>query len=312
MKQVAYITHQDCLLHTCAGHPESGERLTALDRAICDSGLIKNLTAFEPRIATMEELELNHDHDYVRSIMRLKPEGIRLLDADTYINVHSARSAMLAYGAGLDAVDRVLAGEFERVFCAVRPPGHHALHDRSMGFCLFNNIAGAARYAQKKHSVKRVAIIDFDVHHGNGTQWSFYEDDSVHVTSMHQWPFFPGSGGAQEIGKGTGEGYNLNIPLEAGTNGSAALQIFQPQFERAMDRFQPQLILASAGFDSHRDDPLASLQFDDADFYEITRLICAAANKHCNGKIISFLEGGYDLAALGRSACEHVKGLLDD
>ena len=312
MKRVAYITHQDCLLHTCAGHPECAERLTAVDRAIYDSGLIKSLTELEPRAATVEELELNHDHDYVRSIMRLKPEGIRLLDADTYINSHSARAAMLAYGAGLDAVDRVLAGEFDRAICAVRPPGHHALHDRSMGFCLFNNIAGAARYARKHHGVRRVAIVDFDVHHGNGTQWSFYEDDTVHFTSMHQWPFYPGSGGAHEIGTGAGKGYNLNIPLEAGTNGSTALQRLQPAFEQAMDIFRPQLVLVSAGFDAHRDDPLASLQFDDNDFHQVTRLICAVANKHCEGKIISFLEGGYDLDALGRAVCEHVKGLLDD
>ncbi len=312
MKRVAYITHADCLLHTCNGHPENAGRLTALDKLVYSSGLIKNVTELEPRAATVEEIELNHDHDYVKSIMRLKPDGLRLLDADTYINRHSARAAMLAYGAGIQAVELVTKGEFDLAFCAVRPPGHHALRDRSMGFCLFNNIAGAARYARTHCGLKRVAIVDFDVHHGNGTQDSFYDDATVHFTSMHQWPFYPGSGGAHERGKGDGVGYTLNIPLEAGTNGRAALARLQPAFEEAMDRFKPELVLVSAGFDAHRDDPLASLQFEDEDFYQITSMICAVANKHCAGKIVSFLEGGYDLDALARSVCEHLKGLLNE
>ncbi len=312
MKRVAYITHSDCLLHTCDGHPENAGRLAALDRLIYSSGLIKNITELEPRPATVEEIELNHDHDYVKSILRLKPDGLRLLDADTYINRDSARAAMLAYGAGVQAVELVTRGDFDRAFCAVRPPGHHALPDRSMGFCLFNNIAGAARYARAHCGIRRAAIIDFDVHHGNGTQDSFYDDASVHFTSMHQWPFYPGSGGAHERGNGDGEGFTLNIPLEAGTNGRAALARLQPAFEKAMDSFKPELILVSAGFDAHRDDPLASLQFEDEDFYQITNMICAVANKHCAGRIVSFLEGGYDLDALARSVCEHLKGLLDE
>lgn len=312
MKRVAYITHSDCLLHTCDGHPENAGRLAALDRLIYSSGLIKNITELEPRPATVEEIELNHDHDYVKSILRLKPDGLRLLDADTYINRDSARAAMLAYGAGVQAVELVTRGDFDRAFCAVRPPGHHALPDRSMGFCLFNNIAGAARYARAHCGIRRAAIIDFDVHHGNGTQDSFYDDATVHFTSMHQWPFYPGSGGAHERGNGDGEGFTLNIPLEAGTNGRAALARLQPAFEKAMDSFKPELILVSAGFDAHRDDPLASLQFEDEDFYQITNMICAVANKHCAGRIVSFLEGGYDLDALARSVCEHLKGLLDE
>jgi len=312
MKKVAYITHKDCLLHTCDGHPENAQRMLALDKAIYATGLIKNLTELEPRQATVEELELNHDHDYVRSVLRLKPEGLRLLDADTYINRDSANAAMLAYGAGLQAVELVTKGEFDRAFCCVRPPGHHALRDRSMGFCLFNNIAGAARFARQHCGVTRVAIIDFDVHHGNGTQDSFYDDPGVHFTSIHQWPFYPGSGAAHELGKGAGEGFTLNIPLNAGTNGKQALALLKPALETAMDRFKPELILISAGFDGHRDDPLASLQFDDEDFYQITSLICSVANKHCAGRIVSFLEGGYDLDALARSGCEHLKGLLNE
>jgi acetoin utilization deacetylase AcuC-like enzyme len=312
MKRVAYVTHADCLLHTCAGHAENADRLTAVDKAIYSTGLIRNLFELEPRPATVAELELNHDRDYVRSILRIKPDGIRLLDADTYMNQHSAKAAVLAYGAGLQAVELVTGGEFDRAFCAVRPPGHHALHDRAMGFCLFNNIAGAARHARRNCGCERVAIIDFDVHHGNGTQWSFYEDPTVHFTSMHQWPFYPGSGKRSETGKGPGEGFTINIPLDAGTTGSAALAKIQPAFEAAMVKFRPELILISAGFDAHRGDPLASLQFEAQDFYQITRMIGAVANTYCAGRIVSFLEGGYDLDALARSACEHVKGLLDD
>lgn len=312
MKRVAYLTHSDCLLHTCAGHPENSERLASLDRMIYSTGLIKDLTELEPRPATTEEISLNHDHDYLRTILRLKPDGVRLLDADTYINRHSAEAALLAYGAGIQAVELIMRGEFDRAFCAVRPPGHHALRDRAMGFCLFNNIAGAARYARKSCGLKRVAIVDFDAHHGNGTQESFYRDETIHFTSMHQWPFFPGSGGSHERGDGDGEGFTVNIPLEAGTTGKSALVRIQAVFESEMNEFQPELILISAGFDAHRDDPLASLQFEDEDFHQITRMICAVANKHCAGKIVSFLEGGYDLDALGRSVCEHLKGLLDE
>ncbi len=312
MKRVAYITHSDCLLHTCDGHPENAGRLAALDKAIYSTGLIKQLVELEPPPATVEQVELVHDHDYVRSILRLKPEGVRLLDADTYINKHSAQAALLAFGAGIKAVDLVLDGEFDRAFCAIRPPGHHAVRDRAMGFCLFNNIAGAARYALQMRKLKRVAIIDFDIHHGNGTQDMFYDDANVHFTSMQQWPFYPGSGGAYERGKGPGEGYTINIPIEAGTTGRAAIAKLQPRFEQAMAEFQPELILISAGFDGHIDDPLASAQFTDQDYFDMTRMICGVANKHCAGKIVSFLEGGYDLDALGRSVCEHVKGLLDE
>ncbi|MGB5105448.1 MAG: histone deacetylase [Candidatus Zixiibacteriota bacterium] len=312
MKRVAYITHEDCLLHTCDGHPENAARLATLDKTIYTSGLMKQLVELEPPLATIEHVELVHDHDYVRSIMRIKPDGVRLLDADTYINRHSARAALLAFGSGIKAVDLLLSGEIDRAFCAVRPPGHHAERDRAMGFCLFNNIAGAAQYARSVRGLKRVAIIDFDVHHGNGTQAIFYEDNTVHFTSMHQWPFYPGSGAAHEQGSGPGEGYTINIPLEAGTTGIAALAKLQPRFEQAMAEFRPELIFISAGFDGHAEDPLASAQFHDEDYYNITRMICGVANKHCAGKIVSFLEGGYELDALGRSVCEHVKGLLDD
>lgn len=311
MKRVAYITHQDCLLHNCEGHPENAERLKSLDKAIYDTGLIKQLTELEPPEATIEQLELNHDHEYVRALARLKPSGLRLLDADTYINQHSFHAASLAYGAGILAVELLIRGQFDRAFCAVRPPGHHSLHDRSMGFCLFNNIAGAARYALKC-GLDRVAIIDFDVHHGNGTQWSFYEDGRVHFTSMHQWPFYPGSGSSAERGNGEGKNHIVNIPLDAGTLGQVAREKLMAAFVPAMKEFKPEMIFISAGFDAHIDDPLASLQFVDDDYYKLTRDICRVADEHCGGKVVSMLEGGYNLEALARSVCEHVKGLLDD
>jgi acetoin utilization deacetylase AcuC-like enzyme len=242
----------------------------------------------------------------------MHPRGVQLLDADTYVTPFSTQAALLSYGGALLAVNKVMTDEWDRAFCALRPPGHHAEYDHQMGFCIFNNIAGAARYAIETYALERVAIIDFDVHHGNGTQWAFYEESSVHFTSLHQWPFYPGTGAAGETGRGNGSGFNLNLPLFAGTSGKTAIEQIKAKFLPAMEKFRPQLILVSAGFDAHREDPLASLNFEDEDFGEITGLITSVANQFCSGKIVSLLEGGYNLAALARSAEQHVKGLLAD
>lgn len=312
MKRVAYISHPDCLLHDCDGHPENADRLRAVESALVDAGLMDRMIRLEARPATVEEISLCHDRDYVHALVNLKPVGLRLIDPDTYINPHSARAALLAFGCGLLALQKIVHRDIDRAFCAVRPPGHHAEHNRAMGFCLFNNVAGTAAFALEKLNFSRIAIFDFDVHHGNGTQSTFYEDDRVHVSSLHQWPFYPGSGGAHETGKGKGSGLNLNFPLDAGTEGHSALKLVEPVWREAMTAFRPELILVSAGFDAHKDDPLAALRFDDLDFYYFTKMICSVANQYCGGKVISFLEGGYDRDALGRSVVQHVKGLLDE
>ncbi len=312
MKRVAYIAHPDCLLHDCAGHPENAGRLRAIESALETAGLLGRMQRLQPRPATVDEVCLVHDHDYVKAIANLKPGGVRLLDPDTYINQYSARAAFLAFGAGILAVEKIKHGDIDRAFCSVRPPGHHALRDRSMGFCLFNNIAGAARFAQRFLDYERIAIIDFDVHHGNGTQDTFAGDPTVHFASLHQWPYYPGTGGSHEQGTGKGRGTTMNFPLDAGTDGHTVLTKLNTDWLPAMEKFQPQLILISAGFDAHKDDPLASLRLEDNDYFRITKLIGGVAERHCAGKAVSFLEGGYELDALGRSACQHVKGLFDD
>ncbi len=264
------------------------------------------------REATIDELLLNHSKDYVDQIAGLHEHGIVMLDGDTYANEHSFHAARLSYGGALLAVEKVFSGEWQRGFCVIRPPGHHAMHNHAMGFCIFNNIAGAARFALKSGNVARVAIADFDVHHGNGTQFSFYNNSAVHFTSMHQYPFYPGTGASYETGSGAGEGFTLNLPLTAGTTGAEATALFEPAFREAMEAFRPELILVSAGFDAHCDDPLASLRFEDEDYRTVTSIICDIADRYAGGKVVSVLEGGYDLDALARSAAEHVKGLLGD
>jgi acetoin utilization deacetylase AcuC-like enzyme len=310
-RRVGFVTHPDCSLHNWPAHAENARRTDAIERHFEAIGLAEKLIATFAREATKDELMLNHDSQYIKQLARLIPRGIQMLDGDTYINEHSWRAALLSYGGSILAVEKVLTGEWERAFCSLRPPGHHAMFDHAMGFCLFNNVAGAARAAQSRYGIERVAIVDFDVHHGNGTQWSFYEDNTVHYTSIHQYPFYPGTGASYETGAGIAEGYTLNLPLSPGSDGKTALILFEPAFRSAMDMFRPNLVLISAGFDAHKDDPLASLRFEDEDYRSITNIICDVADRYCDGRIVSVLEGGYDYDALARSAAEHVKGLLD-
>jgi len=310
-RRVGFVTHPDCSLHNWPSHAENAQRTDALEHHFAETGLTQQLLGAQAREATRDELTLNHDRGYVDKLARLRPEGIHMLDGDTYINEHSWHAALLSYGGTILALEKVMAGEWDRAFCSLRPPGHHAMFDHPMGFCVFNNIAGAAHAARQRFYVARVAIVDFDVHHGNGTQWSFYDDDTVHFTSLHQYPFYPGTGASYETGSGKGEGFTLNFPLSAGTDGKAALVLFEPEFRAAMEAFRPNLVLISAGFDAHKDDPLASLRFADEDYRAITRTICEIADCYCDGKIVSVLEGGYDYDALARSAAEHVKGLLE-
>lgn len=312
MRSVAFISHPDCSLHTCDGHPEHAGRLTAIYNYLDRMKAWKSLVRLEARPASADEVKLNHDSDYVDSLLDLSVDRVRFLDPDTYFTPHSQRAALLAYGAGLSAIEEVTAGRVERAFCCVRPPGHHAERDRAMGFCLFNNIAGAARFALTNCGVERIGIVDIDVHHGNGTQAAFYSDPTVHFTSWHQYPFYPGTGAASETGEGEGKGLTHNLPLSAGTTGQEALEQLKPVLENAFQSFRPQLLLISAGFDAHREDPLASLLFEDEDYYQVTKFLTQLADRHCRGRIVSLLEGGYNLDALGRSVYQHLKGLWED
>jgi acetoin utilization deacetylase AcuC-like enzyme len=260
--------------------------------------------------ATVAEIARVHPQRYVEAILEIRPAaGERMaLDADTLMSAGTAEAALRAAGAAVAAVDAVLGGAVRRAFCAVRPPGHHAERARPMGFCLFNNVAVAARHAQAKWGVSRVAIVDFDVHHGNGTQDIFESDPSVFFASSHQMPLYPGTGDPAERGVGN----ILNVALPAGTDGAAFLAAWRERIIPAVLAFAPELLIVSAGFDAHRRDPLAGLALESADFGALTQALCAAAQTSCDGRVVSLLEGGYDLAALAASAAAHVRALMRD
>ncbi len=237
---------------------------------------------------------------------RVPQKGHAALDADTILSPQSGKAALRAVGAVTLAVDAVMQGEAQNAFCAVRPPGHHAEPDQAMGFCLFNSIAVAARHTQAMHGIKRVAIVDFDVHHGNGTQAVAEQDPSLFFASSHQYPLYPGTGSADEIGAGN----VVNVPLPAGTEGAHFRRAFETRILPALEAFAPELLLVSAGFDAHRADPLAGLELEDDDFGWVTERLTETARRHSQGRLISVLEGGYDLRALAGSAAAHVSALM--
>jgi acetoin utilization deacetylase AcuC-like enzyme len=312
MRRTGFITHPDSDLHDWPGHPENTERTSAIKRHFDRTVLAGKLTPVTARQATVEEVNLVHEVAYIESVKSRIGQGIGFLDLDTYVTPDSFKAALTSYGGALTAIDRIFAGEMDRAFCCLRPPGHHAGADYSKGFCIFNNIGGAARYAQRRHDIKRVSIFDFDGHHGNGTQDIFYDDATVHYTSLHQYPFYPGTGSAGETGRGAGQGFNLNLPLPAGCDGKQAIKLVEEVYQPAMKSFQPEMILISAGFDAHRSDPLVMLAFESEDYYNLTRILSSVADGYAEGRMVSLLEGGYDLDALTRSAEEHVKGLLEN
>jgi acetoin utilization deacetylase AcuC-like enzyme len=296
---------------TGPGHPERPARLEAIERRLEESGLLARLTPVEPRPAEERWLEAVHDPAYLRRVERACGSGERLLDSpDTGIGSESYAVALLAVGGALALVDAVLEGRLDNGFAAVRPPGHHAERDRAMGFCLFNNVAVAARYAQRRHGAGRVLIVDWDVHHGNGTQHAFEDDPSVFYGSLHQWPLYPGTGAACERGRGSGEGFTLNLPLPPGSRDADWLAAFDRALIPAADSFRPDLVLVSAGFDAHRDDPLAGTLLSEAGFTGLTQRVCELARRHCGGRLVSLLEGGYHLRALADCVAAHVGGLL--
>jgi len=304
-----YYHHPDFLSHdTGPGHPESAARLLAIEQALTQPrfNALRHIEAPLPDDIE-QKLALIHTPAMIaRTLNALPSQGRVAFDADTVASAGSKNAAYRAVGAVCDAIDQLLSGHADNAFCAVRPPGHHAMPDHAMGFCLFNNIAIGAEYARRHHGLTRIAIVDFDVHHGNGTQAAFYHQPQVLYVSSHQWPHYPGSGQSSE----TGVGNILNQPLSAGCSGKAFRAAYSQRLLPAIDDFSPQLILLSAGFDAHRDDPLASLNLLEDDYRWLTERLMAIADQHCNGRIMSTLEGGYHLTGLATSVAAHVEALM--
>lgn len=296
--------------HQTGRHPEQPARLASIRAALDRAGLAARCTPGSLRAATVDELCRLHRQEHVDRIRTFAGQGGGRIEADTVMSRRSWDVALLAAGTALAAVDEVVSGRHRQALCLVRPPGHHAVADAPMGFCLFNNIALAAEHARRVHALDRILIVDWDVHHGNGTQDLFYDRSDVWFLSSHRFPFYPGSGAATETGTGAGLGATLNLPLEFGTPRREILARFESLLVDAVTRCRPQLILLSAGFDAHRRDPIGSLGLETEDFATLTRLVQEAAAQWCEGRLVCLLEGGYDLDALGESVALHVETLL--
>jgi acetoin utilization deacetylase AcuC-like enzyme len=305
---VLLYTHRACQQHDPGPqHPECPDRLRAVLRAL-ETEEFSDLLRDEAPRATVEQLTRVHPPRYVEAILGIRPEADDsvALDADTVMNWASAEAALRAAGAAVAGVDAVCRGEVRRVFCATRPPGHHAEPARPMGFCFFANAAVAARHAQAAHGLARVAVVDFDVHHGNGTQACFEADPTLFFASSHQSPCYPGTGAPEE--RGVGNVFNATLP--PGADGAAFRAAWRDTLLPALEAFGPELIIISAGFDAHARDPLAQLRVREADFAWLTTEICQVAERQCGGRVVSLLEGGYDLDALASSAAAHVRALM--
>lgn len=316
MTTTGYFTHRDCRKHEMgAGHPECPERLDAIDDQLLSSGVLDALTRSEADPAPIADIELAHGRMYIASIRGLT-DGLReeinaggpthaQIDPDTSINVHTWDAALRSAGAAIAATDAVIAGEMENAFCAIRPPGHHACKDKAMGFCFFNNVAIAARYALERHGLKRVAIVDFDVHHGNGTEDIVAGDQRILMVSFFQHPFYPPGGSVSNASN------LVNVPVPAYTKGEQVRELIAQHWLPRLEAYQPEMIFISAGFDAHRDDDMGQMGLTEKDYTWITEQIKAVAKRHAQGRLVSCLEGGYDLGALARSVEAHVRVLAD-
>ncbi len=306
--RAAFISHSDCGAHdTGWGHPEHVGRLRAITRALRqDPEFFHKIEHLEGRHASVEELELAHDPDYIRAVRHVIEQGGGRLDADTVTSRGSWDAATAGAGCVLSAVDLSVSGVHPRSFSAVRPPGHHAVYDRAMGFCLFGNVAIAAHYARQKHGLQRILIVDWDVHHGNGTQALVQSEPEIHFVSMHQWPWYPGTGAADDRGP---HGSVWNIPMPAGLPRDKYVAALERGIDAATNGFVPELILVSAGFDSLAGDPLGGFTLETEDFESLTRSLVARAESWCGGRLVSALEGGYAPDRLAEASLRHLAAL---
>jgi len=309
--QVCYLYDEIYLKHdTNEYHPETPRRLPAINNRIKQAEWYNDLLLLKAEPVNIETISMVHDLHYIETAQRECEQRLNILSTgDTAICRESFNVAGKAVGGVLNAVDTVMSGQAGNAFCAVRPPGHHATQTRGMGFCIFNNIAIAARYAQKKYDVKRVLIADWDVHHGNGTQDIFYDDDTVFFMSTHQYPWYPGTGSVSEIGIHKGKGFTLNRPFGSGAGNDEIIGAFKNDFLQAAKDFKPDLTLISAGFDSHIDDPLGGFEIDDEGFRELTKIMLEIAGISGQGRLISILEGGYNLQSLASAVYAHIDEL---
>lgn len=332
--KTALIYHPIYLKHdTGPHHPERISRLQSILRKLKKTGLIDKVRLIEPRAASIEEIALVHSKDYVLGIkdacsrlafsnlaetphpfppLRTGEDRVRgniFLDPDTVVSKDSFEAGLFAAGAVIEAIELVSDKGFDNAFCMVRPPGHHARPSQAMGFCMFNNIAIGARYIQKNFKINKILIVDWDVHHGNGTEEVFYKDDTVFYISLHQYPHYPGTGSKECTGEGKGKGYNLNIPMREGSGDAEYIKAFKEIIIPRLEDFKPEFILISAGFDGHRDDPLSSLNLTEHGYREMTNILKEAAGLYSGNRIVSVLEGGYNLFALANSVHSHLDSM---
>jgi acetoin utilization deacetylase AcuC-like enzyme len=293
-------------------HPESHQRLEVLYRMLQETEMKGKFIEVQPRMATREELELIHVPRYIQLVASTAGQACTMLDPDTYACSKSYETAKLAAGGTLVAVDRVLGGELDNAFAFVRPPGHHAESNRAMGFCLFNNVAIAAGYALKTHKLRKALIIDWDLHHGNGTQHSFYERADVLYFSTHQFPYYPGTGYVNEVGSGTGKGFTVNVPLSPGPGDAEYMQIFEDILEPIAMEYKPDIVFVSAGFDIYYQDPLGGMQVTPEGFANLAKIVLEFAKETCKGKVVFVLEGGYHLDGLRDSVKDVLKTMRGD
>ena len=311
MAKTGYVYDPLYLLHDQPMHPENRTRLDAIVAHLQTTGLLDRLQQVPARDATDEQITRVHQPHYVGEVKEWSVRG-RRLDADTYVTTQSYPAALRAAGGVVAAVDAVLSGEVDDAFALVRPPGHHAVAGGAMGFCLFNNVAIAARHALVAHGLSRVLIVDFDLHHGNGTQEAFYSEQEVLYFSSHQYPYYPGSGHWEDVGRGPGRGYTVNVPLPAGTGDAGFWRVFDEILVPIAQRYRPQLILVSAGYDGHWMDPLGMMHLSVAGYVQITRILASLARSECDGRLVLALEGGYSLPALAHCVGAAFRVLLGD